>query len=600
MRETTTTIRTTTTFWLLAVQPAIIMADTCLSQPQLVGVVFGSVGATLAICIGIATVFWIVLRRSENSTKTVETGMTNGLCDIEGKNCGTQAKVSQRDQVTMIDSFKLPRKLLDTGTQKSFSVENVNEASGKVGVQLKSENAGGFGMTIQGNMNEGIYVKEIAPMGAADQTGNILPGDRIKTLTICFDNMVYEDALTLLSYASPYRVKFELERKIETPPPMDGEATNARIHPLFRSNTLTHIQFNPTSRASSRASSAETTEKIEKPSSPESDEKLTKTSVENSRKSDDIEMVEQKSEQTNVMNTPSPEPLLTKVISEVADSTTIDTDMSKMESSDYASDNTSEYRESESDYGNGSQLMLSPQHSQHTISDRMEITDVIADKPMTSPTSLPPKVEYCKALPPKSKPITSRSPSPKVKLTSKSPSPVPPIKEEIHEQKETITSPKRTSPISKIPSGPTQRIVADSSQGPPEFIEAKTSRIPKRTDSVKTPIIERKLPQLPKSVTQRSHSTEDKERGDVWSRLYMDKKANLRKTREMSVVTRSVTGEQEITSTITSPLQSPKPNRTSAAELRFGTLDREKRERLAANQDVLDRQTEELRKLGIL
>ncbi|ETN78142.1 hypothetical protein NECAME_10541 [Necator americanus] len=267
MRETTTTIRTTTTFWLLAVQPAIIMADTCLSQPQLVGVVFGSVGATLAICIGIATVFWIVLRRSENSTKTVETGMTNGLCDIEGKNCGTQAKVSQRDQVTMIDSFKLPRKLLDTGTQKSFSVENVNErrmlveekggpkackrglrriASGKVGVQLKSENAGGFGMTIQGNMNEGIYVKEIAPMGAADQTGNILPGDRIKTLTICFDNMVYEDALTLLSYASPYRVKFELERKIETPPPMDGEATNARIHPLFRSNTLTHIQFNPT------------------------------------------------------------------------------------------------------------------------------------------------------------------------------------------------------------------------------------------------------------------------------------------------------------------------------------------------------------------
>lgn len=119
------------------------------------------------------------------------------------------------------------------------------QASGKVGVLLKSENAAGFGMTIQGNMNEGIYVKEIVPMGAADQTGNILPGewnvshvgvrgivrdsprcfagDRIKTLSICFDNMVYEDALTLLSYASPYRVKFELERKIETPPPMDDE-----------------------------------------------------------------------------------------------------------------------------------------------------------------------------------------------------------------------------------------------------------------------------------------------------------------------------------------------------------------------------------------
>ncbi|VDM78114.1 unnamed protein product [Strongylus vulgaris] len=220
--------------------------------------------------------------------------------------------------VTMIDSFKLPRKLLDTGTQKSFSVENVNEASGKVGVLLKSENAAGFGMMIQGNMNEGIFVKEIVPMGAAYQTGNILPGDRIKTLTICFDNMVYEDALTLLSYASPYKVKFELERKIETPPPMDGDMTNARLHPLFRSNTLTHIQFNPISSPSPRPSSDEETEKIETPP-PVEKEPETETVECKSPKCGDIEMVEQKAPETIA----SPEPLTTKVISEVADSTTI-------------------------------------------------------------------------------------------------------------------------------------------------------------------------------------------------------------------------------------------------------------------------------------
>ncbi|EPB71971.1 hypothetical protein ANCCEY_08955 [Ancylostoma ceylanicum] len=671
-------MRETKAFWLLAIQPTIAMADTCLSQPQLVGVVFGSVGATLAICIGIAAVFWIVLRRKvvnrhvdvilnallevaylrinalhhppafherarshdaaargkkkclkrrglplgwkkrladgnfekpeevemsmrnwlfmqpvppyrrHIGTKTIEAAVyTNG--DIEGKHCGTQAKVSQKDQVTMIDSFKLPRKFLDTGTQKSFSVENVNEASGKVGVLLKSEDAAGFGMTIQGNMNEGIYVKEVVPMGAADQTGNILPGDRIKTLSICFDNMVYEDALTLLSYASPYRVKFELERKIETPPPMDDE-----------------IGYT----APSRASPDELSKKPERATSPSDD----KNAPANAQKSDDIELVEQKTEQSLVNAVPS-EPLLTKVISEVADSTTIDTDLSKMESSDYASDNTSEYRESESDYGNGSQLMLSPQNSQHTISDRIEITDVIADKPMASPTPLPPRVEYCKSLPPKSKPIVSRkpygpseltspplcsaSPSPKLRIVTKTPSPVPPIKEEIHERERPIVerapSPKKT----RIPSAPSMRAL-DSPQGAPEFTEARTSRIPKRNDSIKTPIIERKLPQLPKSVTQRSHSSEDKERGDVWSRLYMDKKATLRKTRETDTPVRR-TGELEITSTITSPLPSPKPSRPSTAtDLRFGTLDRERRERLAANQDVLDRQTEELRKLGVL
>ncbi|PIO65106.1 hypothetical protein TELCIR_13239 [Teladorsagia circumcincta] len=78
----------------------------------------------------------------------------------------------------MIESINLPRrKLLETGTQKAYSVENVNEARGNVGVLLKTDNAAGFGMNIQGSMNEGIYVKTIVPMGAADQTGNILPGE---------------------------------------------------------------------------------------------------------------------------------------------------------------------------------------------------------------------------------------------------------------------------------------------------------------------------------------------------------------------------------------------------------------------------------------
>ena len=37
-------------------------------------------------------------------------------------------------------------------------------------------------------------------------------GDRILSLTISFRHVVYEDALTILSYASPYDVTMELEK----------------------------------------------------------------------------------------------------------------------------------------------------------------------------------------------------------------------------------------------------------------------------------------------------------------------------------------------------------------------------------------------------
>ena len=33
-----------------------------------------------------------------------------------------------------------------------------------------------------------------------------VPGDKVLSLGISFDHMVYEDALTLLSYASPYPI----------------------------------------------------------------------------------------------------------------------------------------------------------------------------------------------------------------------------------------------------------------------------------------------------------------------------------------------------------------------------------------------------------
>ncbi|VDO91361.1 unnamed protein product [Heligmosomoides polygyrus] len=499
------------------------------------------------------------------------------------------------------------------------------QASNNVGVLLKSDNTTGFGMNIQGNMNEGIYVKTIVPMGAADQTGNILPGDRIKSLTINFDNMVYEDALTLLSYASPYKVKFELERKVETPPPMDGDPTNARIHPLFRSNTLTHIQFNAVgsskSSAESKTRAPEPLPRIEeavvKEAAAEEAERPPLPTPEPPAKPQEVKV---KDEEEKPAEAPPPPPsspptepissevVTSAVISEVADSTTIDTDLSKMESSDYASDNTSEYR-SDPECGNGNQPSPTAAPApiiQDPVSERVEKADIAVETVLPSKKPTSPVIEYCKALPPKAKTSTlSRSPSPKVsKPMSKSPSPVPSVKAGLRTSREDCSKPptqmaapiKRQMSNGRSASATAPTRLTEASNGPPEIVEARVSRIPKRTDSIKTPIIERKLPPLPKSLNQRSHSAEDK--GDVWSRLYTDKRNMLRKTRDVEPVTRT-TAETDVTSTIPSPQLSPRQI-PPPTDYRFSTLDSEHRERLAANQEILDRQTEELRKLGIL
>ena len=98
-----------------------------------------------------------------------------------------------------------------------------------IDIELLDPTFCGLNFSITGNMRAGIFVKEILEKEASQgclklnssdqlQTGLPLPmivrdshrsslvGDRIMALTICFQSIVYEDALTILSYASPYPV----------------------------------------------------------------------------------------------------------------------------------------------------------------------------------------------------------------------------------------------------------------------------------------------------------------------------------------------------------------------------------------------------------
>jgi hypothetical protein len=79
---------------------------------------------------------------------------------------------------------------------------------------------------------------------------NISTGDRVISVNVSFEKMVFEDAVAILSYASPYNVKIELEKSAQFIA-IDRLPTNAIInkntlsntnrqllHPLYRSHSV--------------------------------------------------------------------------------------------------------------------------------------------------------------------------------------------------------------------------------------------------------------------------------------------------------------------------------------------------------------------------
>lgn len=73
-------------------------------------------------------------------------------------------------------------------------------------------------------------------------------GDRIESIRISFRHMVFEDALTILSYASPYEVQLEVENGSSSRPStlLRNKRTSVspaeRIcHPFYRSQSISDI-----------------------------------------------------------------------------------------------------------------------------------------------------------------------------------------------------------------------------------------------------------------------------------------------------------------------------------------------------------------------
>ncbi|XP_035227028.1 uncharacterized protein LOC118199314 [Stegodyphus dumicola] len=119
-------------------------------------------------------------------------------------------------------------------------------------VALRGHDFTGLGFNICGNMRDGILVKDVLHRGPASESGLIKAGDKIISVTVSFTNIVYEDALTILSYASPYDVQLEIERTPDTSRTMQTTPLGSKrlgscsfnnsgqklFHPLYRSQSI--------------------------------------------------------------------------------------------------------------------------------------------------------------------------------------------------------------------------------------------------------------------------------------------------------------------------------------------------------------------------
>lgn len=138
-----------------------------------------------------------------------------------------------------------------TKKQKTMDDSCLNMEPERTVVSLRGHDFTGLGFNICGNMRDGIFVKDVLHRGPASESGQIKAGDRIISVTVSFSNMVYEDALTILSYASPYDVRLELESPRDKSSAIQQQNNAKRLasssfsggghrlfHPLYRSQSI--------------------------------------------------------------------------------------------------------------------------------------------------------------------------------------------------------------------------------------------------------------------------------------------------------------------------------------------------------------------------
>uniref|UniRef100_A0A8D2ZZP4 PDZ domain-containing protein n=1 Tax=Scophthalmus maximus TaxID=52904 RepID=A0A8D2ZZP4_SCOMX len=114
-------------------------------------------------------------------------------------------------------------------------------------VIVKTANDGcAEGLIYGGGGKEGIFIKEVVPESPASKSLKLKEGDQILSATVYFDNVSYEDAITILEHAQAYNMRLCLKRKpdiTETEPAMDSDVIPVTIFKFSAQTFLEEIRL---------------------------------------------------------------------------------------------------------------------------------------------------------------------------------------------------------------------------------------------------------------------------------------------------------------------------------------------------------------------
>uniref|UniRef100_T1JDS9 PDZ domain-containing protein n=1 Tax=Strigamia maritima TaxID=126957 RepID=T1JDS9_STRMM len=231
-----------------------VRADECFTSADIAGSVLGTFFSTLAAVAIAGLIYWFVCRpkrakstflrpkngdieahaydnpyfqdedqekpiikietKAENGTANPEVGKSppnkkQNLESNDGK-AGKKTKNNKSKPFTSVFSNNKPHTI-----QRALDDSCIQQEPEKLEVCLRGCDFTGLGFNICGNIRHGIYVRDVLHRGPASESGKIKAGDRILGVTVCFDKITIEDALTILSYASPYDVTLYIQKTSE-------------------------------------------------------------------------------------------------------------------------------------------------------------------------------------------------------------------------------------------------------------------------------------------------------------------------------------------------------------------------------------------------
>lgn len=247
--------------FLLMMRGVLAQDTACYSAGSVAGAVVGTLLATLAV-VGSAYLLWWIYWRSRRGKHLVlvtdperagDQFAFDNPCFKDGTPIGrttVEKEPAKLDQKARWSPWNALVGNRTADKRRALDDSFVGEPRVNV-VALRSHDFTGLGFNICGNMRDGIFVKDVLHRGPASESGRIAPGDRIDGIRISFRHMVFEDALTILSYASPYDVQLEVENSSNSCPNTlirtkrtsgSGIAPADRIcHPFYRSQSIADL-----------------------------------------------------------------------------------------------------------------------------------------------------------------------------------------------------------------------------------------------------------------------------------------------------------------------------------------------------------------------